>query len=709
MNSTLGMGERRGELGEPRVQVDHLGMQHLLAAEGEQLAEKVRAPRRSARARSLSSYGIDSIPVGLCPGNEEEHVNLRLIFSVLFWSLWLGNAASAQELSAVVHSGNHDVLGSAVVHADKAMPAGWAPVNDEVAFVYDPQFYFFMRGYGTDATHDKRALYRSFGYVVVAAAGNPGGNATETPWITNESFAATFVEGLATVDYGYHTTYVPTLRGYQSYIIYTNLERTGSTGSRFVYDDALQFGAGNYLLTGDGPQQAAQLRFDAGPGEAAQGSRAISLYISHDTPGSHWKLMLFANGAAAAFPGVDLSAYDRLVFYAKASRNVNLHGAFGTGDDSGSRGFPTLNLTTQYQRFEIDLRAVNRSDVNTPFWVYMHKSSNPFSWAGTSVYLDGIELVGEPTGEDAAIVVDQTWDSLDGACATDGSRTGSCNLRAAVAAAAQVDGPVSVAVTTYQSLSLGQITVPAGADIGVVGTTADRTSVYGQGQGGGRLFQVQEGAALSLAELWVSNFAANDGGAINNQGELTLDGVTVSDSTASCSGTGAMTAFATCWGGAIVNSGRLVLRGGSQFHRNVSLASASTASYTTATSGGGALVNSGELVLDGPVAFANNTADASATSGPHGNMPSGAWASASGGAIWHTGGSLTVTGAAVGRCSFSGNAAIASASAVSEPGTAASVGGAIAAQPGATLDIPSGACTFSENSAQTGPDVYVAP
>src|SRR5687767_9539312 len=95
--------------------------------------------------------------------------------------------------------------------------------------------------------------------------------------------------------------------------------------------------------------------------------------------GSHWKLMLFANGNAAVFNGVDLREYDRLVFQAKASRNVTLLGGFGTGDDSGHVGLPAMALTTNYQQFEIDLSAINRRDINTLLWVYLHKFANPFS------------------------------------------------------------------------------------------------------------------------------------------------------------------------------------------------------------------------------------------------------------------------------------------------------------------------------------------
>jgi hypothetical protein len=102
--------------------------------------------------------------------------------------------------------------------------------------------------------------------------------------------------------------------------------------------------------------------------------------------------MLFANGSAAAYDGIDLRGYDRLVFYAKASRDVVLQGAFGTGDDSDVLGLGNMHLTNWYQRFELDIAGLDLSDINTFLWVYLHKSQNPFDFTNVSVYLDDIRL-----------------------------------------------------------------------------------------------------------------------------------------------------------------------------------------------------------------------------------------------------------------------------------------------------------------------------
>jgi hypothetical protein len=319
-------------------------------------------------------------------------VNLRVCISAIALGLGLASTAQAQELTDVLLDGNYSVLGGETIAATAPVVAGYTPVNDEVAFVYDPEFHFFMRGYYTDPAYDRRAAYAGYGYVVVAAAGDPGGYYRTPPaWITHEAFDATFADGAVSLSYRYGATFVPTRRGFQSFIVYANLARTDGAASLPVYDDELTFGRGNYLLTGDGPEQAVSLNL-ASTGAAA-GSRAIEIRSNGNPGGSHWTLLLFANGAAAGYDGVDLSAYRTLVFHARASRDVVLQGGFGTADDSGAVGFPPLAVGTAYRRFEIDLSAVDRSDVNTPFWVFLHRAVNPVDFTDLAVWIDGVELV----------------------------------------------------------------------------------------------------------------------------------------------------------------------------------------------------------------------------------------------------------------------------------------------------------------------------
>jgi hypothetical protein len=319
-------------------------------------------------------------------------MQLRVLVGTIAACLIAATTAHAQALTDVIVEGNYSVLGGETITASAAVPAGFEPVNDEVAFVYDPDFHFFMRGYLTDPAYDRRDAYRDVGYVVVAAAGDPGGNYRTAPtWITHTGFEASFADGHVSLSYAYNATYVPTRRGYQSFLVYTNLRATADASRLYVYDDELRFGRGNYLLTGDGPEQGATLELAAS--DAAEGERAIAVHTGADAGGSHWKLMLFANGHAAGFAGIDLRGYDRLVFHARASRDVVLVGGFGTADDSGSQAIPAVEVSTEYRRFEIDLSQVDRTDINTPFWIFAHRAYNPGGIADLSVHLDGIELV----------------------------------------------------------------------------------------------------------------------------------------------------------------------------------------------------------------------------------------------------------------------------------------------------------------------------
>ncbi len=302
----------------------------------------------------------------------------------------------AQQRADVLFDGHYSTLGVSTVARDVSVDPGWVPLNDEVAFVYDPEFYFFLRGSLSASQYDRTAEFSDYGYVVVGAAGDPGGYYSQTPsWITHLSFDTSFdeVSSEVSIAYSYGTTYVPTLRGFQSYVVYSNLENL-SADELLVYSDSLSFGADRYLLTGDGQEVSTSVDFTSS--EAAVGSAAIELHTESDAgTGSHYKLMLFANGDAAGFSGIDLSGYSKLSFRAKASRNVVLQGAFGTQDDSASKGLGALTVTTEYQTFTLDVSDLDLTDVNTLLWLYVHKAHNAFDWSGLSVYLDDIKLIAE--------------------------------------------------------------------------------------------------------------------------------------------------------------------------------------------------------------------------------------------------------------------------------------------------------------------------
>lgn len=308
-------------------------------------------------------------------------------------------------------------------------------------------------------------------------------------------------------------------------------------------------------------------------------------------------------------------------------------------------------------------------------------------------------------GSDAPhFVVDRGTDSTDGACVANGDSAGRCNLRAAFVAAKASAGPVTIDLAVDSIVNAGQIEV--GASGPVVLESAPGGAAHSiTGAATSRLAQVDSGASLTIKNVAISNFRAVDaGGAIVNQGSLDLEGVTLASNSTSCTGTGAMTAYATCSAGAISNLGALTLGGGTVFTRNGATADAWTASYTTAWASGGAVASSGTIAIVGPVTFSDNTAVAGANSGYHNAPIGGAQATASGGAIFNSG-TVRVT-AAAGSCQFAFNSASASGATVNGTTTLSSQGGAI--ENTGTLEIPAGACVFSGNSAGTSPDVFSA-
>jgi len=318
--------------------------------------------------------------------------------------LTMSTAVFAADGHQVLVWGNIDHLGTTTTTANVDYVAkGRVPVNDKWVYVYDPNFYFSLAGVTT--TTDRFAEFADYGYVIVAAAGDPGGNYKTQPaffGVTNFSSNYDANASLLDLSLSYQATYVPTMRGFQSYFIYYNYKQVAPPTELVVYDSdrflwpsdksGLAFGANNYLLTGDGEQTSTT--FATWSTNAYRGPTAMEVHTQQDSgTGTHWKLMLFANGNAAGFPGINLTGYDKLVFYAKASRPATLLGALGTGDDSAQRGLPPIALTTTYQRVELDLTGLDLHRINTLLWVYLHKDVNHFDFSGVSVFIDDVKFI----------------------------------------------------------------------------------------------------------------------------------------------------------------------------------------------------------------------------------------------------------------------------------------------------------------------------
>lgn len=161
---------------------------------------------------------------------------------------------------------------------------------------------------------------------------------------------------------------------------------------RYIYDDQLVFGANNFLFTGDGLQNNSSVSFTSP--KAFIGSHSIVIKTLQDAGfGTHWKLMLFANGNSAAFPGVNISGYTHIEFKARANKNIRLQGAFGSAEDSAAKGFEPVELSSTWKKVSLDISDKNLADINSLLWLYVHKSLNPLNFSGLEVYLDEVALV----------------------------------------------------------------------------------------------------------------------------------------------------------------------------------------------------------------------------------------------------------------------------------------------------------------------------
>jgi hypothetical protein len=329
---------------------------------------------------------------------------------------------------------------------------------------------------------------------------------------------------------------------------------------------------------------------------------------------------------------------------------------------------------------------------------------------GSAVFDTAVsKYVAGSTGD--RFVVDLGTDSTTGRCVVNGDSGGACNLRAALGAAQSATGPVTIELSVDSTVNAGQISVAApsaGTSAIVIESPSGASAHAIQGTATDRLLYVPSGANLTLKNISIANFKNVDsGGAIFNGGALDLEGVVLSGNNTACFGVGAMTAFATCTGGAVANSGTLTLGGGTIFMNNTVSADAETAAFTNAWAAGGAIANSGTVSIVGSVLFSGNSAVAAATSGLHPAPIGGATATASGGAIYNSG-RLTFADVVESRgftpsYVFLQNSASATGSAFYGSTTLNSLGGAI--ENVGTIQIPTSACVFSGNSAQTGSNI----
>lgn len=323
----------------------------------------------------------------------------------------------------------------------------------------------------------------------------------------------------------------------------------------------------------------------------------------------------------------------------------------------------------------------------------------------STVLAQGISLTPISSNRALSLVVDQSNDSTTGSC--EAAVKGQCNLRAAVAKAVATSGEVNIRLTVDSPITAGEISLPSPAQtlvpFNVTITSGKERKITGNKTS--KLFNIGANVNVTLNNTFITGFQAYNSGVISNAGSLTLSKTVIRENKASCFGNGAMTAFATCWAGAIENTGALVLKDGTRFRANTVEATASTASFTNANASGGAIVSSGSITFDGEVTFRANIASATANSGYHGSMPGGASALSSGGAISNSG-TIVITANGEGKCHFINNEARATASTANGDATHASSGGAIS-----TVELPgvnlTSSCTFEGNVADSDAEVNV--
>jgi predicted outer membrane repeat protein len=190
------------------------------------------------------------------------------------------------------------------------------------------------------------------------------------------------------------------------------------------------------------------------------------------------------------------------------------------------------------------------------------------------------------------------------------------SLRAVVAGAANGD----TVVFDLDCIGAAQITLSSEILVTGKAVTVDGTGHRVTISGGdmSRIFNAGGGGTLILKRLTLTHGAAGDGGALVATGSLTLEDITVSSSTASLNGGGAIATF----GGATLFVARSTFTGnsapllGGAIYNNDSTASIETSTFTGNQVGGGGLgIGGGVASFSGGVmavsrsTFAGNTAD----------------------------------------------------------------------------------------------------
>jgi hypothetical protein len=298
--------------------------------------------------------------------------------------------------------------------------------------------------------------------------------------------------------------------------------------------------------------------------------------------------------------------------------------------------------------------------------------------------------------------------------------SGDGSLRGEVAAAHSGDTIQFAPGLTGGTIILGGSELLLTRSLSILGPTTGAAGITIDGNHTSRIFEVQGGAShvsVTLQHLTLQNGyafgsgSAAQGGAIYNQGALTLNGVTVLNNNAQGSD-GISGAGQSALGGGIYTSGVLTLEGGTTIQANHALGGAGAPHLGVYSGAGGGGMGGGVYVAGGTATLTNVTLSWNTAQGGQGGAGSpepiyggrtfgGAGGSGQGGALDVAGGTVTLTSATLSNNSASGGAGglAGAGSAASDGHSGAGLGGALYAGSG-TVQLSS--VSVQQNTAQGG-------
>ncbi len=166
----------------------------------------------------------------------------------------------------------------------------------------------------------------------------------------------------------------------------TNGSSSTTLSNFIVYDDNVKYPASGFMGPSNGASLTIELQSSDSPYNGSHCWKIISdgteswagIYIQYK---GDWR-------TNTSPPYANLTNYNTLVFYARSTNNITINelgmgDTSGSGDSSGQCKLSHQNLTTTWQRFEIDLSSKDMSSINGLF--YFSEGTGPYT-----IYFDNI-------------------------------------------------------------------------------------------------------------------------------------------------------------------------------------------------------------------------------------------------------------------------------------------------------------------------------